>query len=170
MYQKFLKSEKHLGLIKHPYRVNIFDEFNYALKKNKLKNKYEIATKQIESYSIDKKFAGVDILFENNISFRKYYSNDIDELMNSWWLELKVWPTRDQLSFPYILFKSNIEYFMLNTNLRKTNDYVFIHGHRQKNFRDIHAYIHSRSSRMFFRIALVLWQPVHNILIKILQK
>ena len=59
---------------------------------------------------------------------------------------------------------------MLNTNLRKTNDYVFIHGHRQKNFRDIHAYIHSRSSRMFFRIALVFWQPVHNILIKILQK
>ena len=167
LYEKFLKSEKHLGLIKHPDRANVFDEFNCALKMNKLKSQDDVARKQIESYSLDKKFAGVDILFENNISFRKYYSNDIDELMNSWWLELKVWPTRDQLSFPYILFKSNVEYFMLNLNIRKPNDYVFIHGHREKNFRDIHAYIHSRRSRMIFRIALVLWQPAHNILIKI---
>lgn len=170
LYDQFLKSEKYLGLFKHPDRVNVFDEFDYALKVNKLKNQAALARTQIKKYSLDTKFTSVDILFENNIIFRKYSSKKINDLMNSWWLELKNWPTRDQLSLPYVLFKSNVKYFMLDINIRKPNDYVFIHGHREKDFRDIHAYIHSRGDRMIFRIALVLWQPAHNILTKILQK
>ncbi|MBN4080082.1 DUF616 domain-containing protein [Beggiatoa alba] len=170
LYDQFLKSEKCLGLFKHPDRVNIFDEFDCALKMNKLKNQGALARKQIKKYSLDTKFTSVDILFENNIIFRKHSSKKINDLMSNWWLELKDWPTRDQFSLPYVLFKSNVKYFMLNINIRKPNDYVFIHGHREKNFRDIHAYIHSRGDRMIFRIALVLWQPAHNILIKILQK
>jgi hypothetical protein len=74
------------------------------------------------------------------------------------------------LSLPYVLFKSGVKYFPLNINIRKPNDYVFIHGHREKNFRDIHAYIHSRGDRIVFRVALVFWQPVHNMLMKMLQK
>ena len=127
LYEKFVKSEKYLGLFKHPDRDNVFDELDCALKMNKLRNQGDVAKKQIEYYSLDTNFTGVNALFENNISFRKYYSNDIDELMNLWWLELKVWPTRDQLSLPYALSKSNVEYFMLNINIRKTNDYFFIH-------------------------------------------
>jgi len=170
LYEQFLKSEKCLGLFKHPDRVNIFDEFDHALKANKLRNKTALARKQINKYNLDTKFTSVDILFENNIIFRKHSNKRIYNLMNSWWLELNDWPTRDQLSLPYVLFKSDVKYFMLKINIRKSNDYVFIHGHRANNFRDIHAYIHSRGDKMIFRIALVLWQPVHNILIKLLQK
>jgi len=170
LYDQFLKSEKYLGLFKHPDRANVFDEFDCALKMNKLQNLGELARKQIKEYSLDKNFTSVDMLFENNIIFKKHNSKIIDDLMSSWWLELKDWPTRDQLSLPYVLFKSNVKYFMLDIKIRKPNDYVFIHGHREKNFRDIHAYIHSRGDRMLFRMALVLWQPVHNVLIKILQR
>jgi hypothetical protein len=170
LYDQFLKSEKSLGLFKHPDRVNIFDEFNYALKVNKLITHSVAARKQIEKYSLDTEFSSVDMLFENNIIFRKHDSEKINNLMNSWWLELKNWPTRDQLSLPYVLFKSGVKYFPLNINIRKPNDYVFIHGHREKNFRDIHAYIHSRGDRIVFRVALVFWQPVHNMLMKMLQK
>jgi len=170
LYDWFLKSRKPLGLFKHPDRVNVFDELNYVLKVNKLTHHDTMAREQIKKYALDVKFFNTNMLFENNIIFKNHNNKEVECLMNNWWAELKDWPTRDQLSLPYVLFNSNMEYFMLSINTRIPNDYVFIHGHRERNFRDIHAYIHSRRGKRIFRVALFLWQPIHNVLIKLLQK
>jgi len=170
LYDQFISSGRCLGLFKHPDRSNVFEEFYFALDANKLVNQERVARMQLDKYSLEKTFSNSKILFENNISFRKQGDLKVTALMNVWWSEIKDWPTRDQLSLPYVLHKSDIDYFTFSLNIREPNDFIFLHGHRENNFRDIHAYIHSRRGNFIFKMLLFTWQPIHNILVKMLKK
>lgn len=167
LYNEFIDSNLNLGLFAHPERSNIFEELDEAIKANQLRNNEELAKNQIKKYSNDGLFSQHSILFENNIIFKKSNSKDLDSLMNHWWTELIRWPTRDQLSLPYVIYKSNIKYLLLNLNKRVDNEYVFIHGHKENNLRDIHAYMFARRKKIFFKILLFIWQPFHNFLFKL---
>ena len=170
LYDQFLKSGRCLGIFQHPDRKNIFDEFQFSLDNKKLIDQESLERLQLKKCSHEKNFLNFERLFENNISFKKYGDIKVNDLMNMWWSEIKEWPTRDQLSLPYVLHKSNIEYISFKLNIREPNDFIFIHGHRENNYRDIHAYLHARKRNLFFKIILIIWQPVHNVLFKIFEK
>ena len=128
-----------------------------------------LAKNQIEAYSQDLNFSKTNLLFENNIIFKKSGDLKVNKLMKQWWNELEKWPSRDQFSLPYVVYKSNIQFFLIDLDKRKDNDYVSIHGHKEKNFRDIHAFIFARRRMLLFKILLAVWQPFHNLLMKVFQ-
>jgi len=167
LHNKFIESGFSLGLFSHPDRKNIFEEFERTLAVNKLNNNELIAKNQMKNYSEDVTFAKTNLLFENNIIFKKSDDNVLETLMNNWWLEIIEWPTRDQFSLPYVVYKSNIKYYLIDLDKRKENDFVFIHGHKSNNIRNIHAYIFARRNILFYKLLLYIWQPFHNLLIKI---
>lgn len=169
LFTKFLNSNLPIGLFMHPDRNNIYEEFYSATRASKIKGVEKIAKNQLEKYKKSSSFAQTNLLFENNIIFKKYKSRELDTLMKQWWAELEKWPTRDQFSLPFVVFKSKIEYQQFNLNKRVDNKYVFIHGHKEKNFRDIHAYMFARRKKIIFKILLFIWQPVHNFLVKLSQ-
>ena len=169
LYEQFIKSNLSLGLFSHPYRKNIFEEFEVTLNNNKLKNINELAHNQIEKYSEDVNFTKTNLLFENNMIFKISGDIKVKKLMKQWWDELKKWPSRDQFSLPYVVYRSDLKYFLTELDKRKDNDYVSIHGHKMKNFRDVHSFIFARRKRLPYRILLFFWQPVHSVLMKFSQ-
>lgn len=59
-------------------------------------------------------------LFENSILIRAHLDSQVSNLMKDWWKEYQMYPTRDQLSLPYILWKSEFpkeRIFILGNNI-----------------------------------------------------
>lgn len=52
-------------------------------------------------------------LYENSIIVRNNRDEKISKLMESWWKEYLRFPTRDQISFPYVIWKTNFDKSMI---------------------------------------------------------
>ena len=48
-------------------------------------------------------------LFENSILVRKHDDQSVKELMTAWWEEYNKYPTRDQFSLPYVVWKTGFD-------------------------------------------------------------
>lgn len=92
------------GVFRHPDRDCIYTEFNYVMRLKRFVNEREKYKKQIADYIKDgfpKHFG----LYENTILIRKHDEEKVIKLMDAWWNELMLHSFRDQLSFPYVMWK-----------------------------------------------------------------
>jgi hypothetical protein len=92
------------GVHYHNQRDCIYDEaimIKYAKKANMNEVK-----KQLSRYKKDG-FPAHYGLYENTILLRKHSDESVCELMEDWWDEYMKFPTRDQLSLPYLIWKTN---------------------------------------------------------------
>lgn len=106
---KYLK-EYDMVVPVHFRRKCLYEEANEVLKLG-LADK-DLVLKQIHSYmkeGFPKKFG----LTENNLIYRKHKNPIIIKFMEEWWKEYLKYPTRDQLSFMYVLWRNS----SLNENL-----------------------------------------------------
>lgn len=94
-----------IGMHTHAIRDCIFLEKNgiMLLKKADL----NLMRMQLESYKEDG-FPAHFGLFQNSILIRKN-CDQCRRLMDMWWREYQKYPTRDQLSLPYVMWKSGID-------------------------------------------------------------
>jgi hypothetical protein len=89
----------------HPHRNCIYEEANACLRMGK--DEPEPILRQIDFM----RSAGFpeDIgLYEMGLIYRKHLDQKVVQLMNDWWWMIKTFSRRDQLSFMYVLYKSNI--------------------------------------------------------------
>lgn len=120
--------EKDLILSVHACNVCMYKEFIWAINDNV--DNLELINKQldlIKSENFPKNYG----MPENNIIYRKHNKEHIVSLMKDWWYMLENYAKRDQLSFPYILWKHNIKVedcaLFDNTRVDYKNFCTFIH-------------------------------------------
>lgn len=95
-----------LGLHYHRVRDCIYDEV-VAVKHRKRLYDGDI-DKQIISYR-NEGYPAHNGMYENSIIVRDNHCTEVEDLMLSWWEEYCKYPTRDQLSLPYIIWKKKFD-------------------------------------------------------------
>lgn len=95
-----------LGVHYHRDRDCIYDEGVQIIYKKKAEKR--LVKKQVIAYEKEM-FPHHYGLYENPILIRKHDDEDVCRLMEEWWLEYVKYPTRDQLSFPYIIWKTRFD-------------------------------------------------------------
>lgn len=97
---------KIIGVHKHAYRDCIYMERD-AILYSKRANK-KLINRQIKEYEKEN-YPKHNGLYENTILVREHNENNCIRVMEEWWREYLKYPTRDQISFPYILWKERIK-------------------------------------------------------------
>lgn len=121
------------GVHYHRTRDCIYDESTriaYLRKAN-----MTTVNKQIEEYKRNG-FPRHYGLYENTILIRNHRDEGVCHLMETWWEEYQKYPTRDQLSLPYIIWKTNYDrnkIHILGKNIDKSTRFKRIkHYHGNK--------------------------------------
>ena len=108
-----------LGVHFHNYRDCIYDEM-IAIEHYK-KIDLAMAKEQLGAYAKEG-FPHHFGLYENGVLIRKHSDEAVKILMEEWWKEYLKYPTRDQFSLPYIMWKTKFDrsrIHIIGNNLNK---------------------------------------------------
>lgn len=113
----------------HPSRYCLYSEARACMIEKK--DSPNLIMQQIHSYretGMPENFG----LIEGGILIRKHNDLECVRVMENWWKELCIWSKRDQISFPYALWKTGYtmkDIGFISKNLRKINEItIFPHG------------------------------------------
>ncbi|MBO6242189.1 MAG: DUF616 domain-containing protein [Butyrivibrio sp.] len=87
----------------HNKRDCIYNEAQ-VVKKLKRGN-YKLLEKQIRKYEKEG-YPHKNGMYENTVLLRNNEDGETNELMENWWDEYNLFPTRDQISLPYVIWKT----------------------------------------------------------------
>ena len=116
----------------------VYDEGNAILwlGKNDPNNKYKdnpnLVIKQLNKYN-DEGYPQHNGLIVSGVLLRKHNKSDIIETMELWWEELKYNSKRDQLSFNYSAWKTNLKFSYINGDIRDNKYFHLLRHNHQKN-------------------------------------
>ena len=130
LLNKFINSNKDIGLFKHSIRNNVYQEIDINLANNKIK---KIDKDKILKFYKKNKYYSFNDLSENCVILRKHNSKKLFKTMTCWWRLLRFFIKRDQISLPYTLWKYKVSKIVFNVNLRKKNSYLYIFPHYRFN-------------------------------------
>lgn len=117
------------GVHYHRTRDCIYDELVQVIHLNKADP--VLARQQIEAYKKEG-FPRHFGLYENSILIRKQSDEEVRRLMEAWWEEYMWYPTRDQLSLPYVIWKTRYDrgkIHIMGSNLEKNPAFKRMRSH-----------------------------------------
>ena len=100
----------------------IYDEANFIKwlgdnhPQKHYKDNIQTIFKQIERYQFEG-YPERNGLARTSIIMRNHNNPQVVKVMEDWWLELKYWSKRDQLSFPYVCWKNNFKYKYISEDI-----------------------------------------------------
>ncbi|MFC2188728.1 class I SAM-dependent methyltransferase [Fulvivirgaceae bacterium LMO-SS25] len=103
--QIFNEDTKQIAMLSHPYRNCLYDEGIACIESKK--DKVEIINSQLASYRKEG-YPANNGLVAGTIIFRKS-SMEVKMLGEAWWDQLRNGSKRDQLSFNYVVWKTNFQ-------------------------------------------------------------
>jgi hypothetical protein len=115
----------HMAVFKHPDRNTITEEYEFVKTKIEEKNKYlvlryenELADEQMAEIRADKAYKD-EMLFASTAFV---YANHpkVHALLKEWWYHTSRYHAIDQLSFPYVIWKSKCTVRVIPDNYLKT--------------------------------------------------
>lgn len=117
-----------IAIFKHPFRNTVWEEFG-VLKEHK-RFKIDWLQKKLKEQEAHYKKQGLPAntpLYECNFLIRRN-NEKVNNLMNAWWAEITRWQWRDQVSFPYVLWKygKDIKIKVEEGNIRKNKFFKHI--------------------------------------------
>lgn len=118
------------GVHYHYKRDCIYDEKVRVIYSNKADK--EILNKQMSSYKKEG-FPCHYGLYENPILIRKHHDVDTCNLMERWWQEYLNYSTRDQLSLPYVIWKTGYDrrkIHIIDKNFYLNPRFNKVHSHK----------------------------------------
>ncbi|MFP4526447.1 MAG: glycosyltransferase domain-containing protein [Bacteroidales bacterium] len=113
-----LKYYDHAVFKHHANRTNLEKEVNICIKYRK-ENSQKLKD-QLKDYRQEFKDTTFEIV-HNAIIVRRHNKEKVKTVMEEWWKEIQKWTMRDQISFPYIAYKYNYQYDVLNMSSLKNN-------------------------------------------------
>lgn len=157
-FLEFISSGATLGLFRHPIRQSVHEEAATCLKLGKC-NDPNMLTEELEYYK-QQGFVDAAGLVETGIILKNYHKADLDECMQLWWQLFSKFGTRDQISLPYVLWKTDVKCMYHPYSFRDPNPYFGIYTHRgDKRAPKGYAYIEGRAyDSFFYRALLRVWQ------------
>ncbi|MCT4552680.1 MAG: glycosyltransferase [Alphaproteobacteria bacterium] len=104
--EELINKEIKISSVKHPDRKCSYKEIKACFKfgKDTFSN-----LRKVKSFLKKEKLPKDMGSFETGLMFREHNNTKIQELDNLWWSLIEKYSKRDQLTFPYSLWKSNIE-------------------------------------------------------------
>ncbi len=113
-----LLKDNNLAIFKHPERTSIYDEAKTCIDWGK--DKAEIINPQIEKYKKDGYLDQVRLIAGTFI-FRRHHSRDVIKFEEGWWKEILKHSKRDQISFPYIAWKTKLKFNVIEKDTNNNN-------------------------------------------------
>lgn len=106
-------SQQEFALFRHPYSQTLEEEAERCLDRGYLTNRAQVerqlATYRQEGY-VDNFMGANGIIFRRNTAIVR----QVNEL---WWAQVQQWPTRDELSLPYVCWKLGFRPHVIERNL-----------------------------------------------------
>lgn len=120
-----------LGCAKHSQRKTIAEEVEVCLKLGKFKgDDYVRANLQLESY-MKQQMPLESPLCAAGILVRNQRSSKLLPAMQLWWNEINKYTARDQISLPFVLWKTGLPYHQFDFNVLGDNPYFKRNTHRK---------------------------------------
>jgi hypothetical protein len=142
-----------MGIFQHPDRNNVWQEADACKMLGKIStDEYPVLERQLLRYHNE----GLPFqsgLTENGVIIRAGRSDRLGSVMKLWWAELNNGVKRDQISLPYVLWKTQTSIYRIPGSFRKNNPYFRIVAHRKKG--DVITYLNAR------RYHGVLWSALY---------
>ena len=116
----------------------IYDEYNAIMNLGKndpnqnYKDNPQVMYDQVKRYQ-DEGYPSHNGLIVSGILLRKHNEEEVKITMEKWWEELKYGSKRDQLSFDYSTWKTNLKFNYISGDIRD-NKYFYLlsHNHQKK--------------------------------------
>jgi hypothetical protein len=146
LIEEFRLSGADIGLFPHKQRFDIFEEFDFAARVGKIpkedaeKGRAQLARYRAEGLPADHLFT------ENAIIFRRHGKPALAAAMDLWWEQMTAYTKRDQLSLPYVLYKSNLRVKLWDWNYKFANPYFRRYQHRRSLGEDLNVYLKNKRS------------------------
>ena len=130
LVDQFLQSGKLFGCFKHPQRANILQELEACVSLGKFRATDRVKAPDQINYYILEGFPIDSQLQAATILFRKHeHEALLMEAMTLWWDQINNYTCRDQLSLPYILWKTGLPFMSFDLNIFD-NEYFVRHPHK----------------------------------------
>lgn len=141
---EFIASGADIGLFPHLQRSDIYSEFEFAKQVKKIAPEdYAIGASQMQFYRGDG-LPDSHTLTENAVIFRKHRNPELEKAMELWWHQMETYTKRDQLSLPYVLYKSEIKRKIWDWTYLSDNPYFKRYIHREGLAMDIRIYLKNK--------------------------
>lgn len=168
LFHKYLHNNV-IAIPKHQERNCAYAEARLCIEGG-LVNK-EITEQQMAKYVADG-FPEEFGMTENGIIFRRHYDEAVMAMMASWWQEYCNGGRRDQISLPYLMWKKNIDFVLMEESARNSNkffritlhsalkrssfvgrlvDYIGCNRHRNYFYKEVHKIIHKMGKIQLLR-------------------
>lgn len=123
---KFIEGRNdNLYIMQHPDRLNVIDEVNFCVKKNK--DDENLLFSQHQHY-ISKGYEDNNGLCASGIIIRRDVPS-VRRLMIAWFKEVLKYSHRDQVAFNFVVWKSNIHINYISFSILKNEFFKRLHKH-----------------------------------------
>jgi hypothetical protein len=141
---EFLASGADIGLFPHRERSTLAEEFEFCRQVGKIPpSDVEKGLAQLRRYR-DAGLPPDPTFTENAIIFRRHGNPALADAMELWWSELRSYTQRDQLSLPYVLFKSPLAVKIWDWNYKYRNPYFVRYLHRRGPLHDLNVFLKNK--------------------------
>jgi hypothetical protein len=127
LFQCLLRSGAPMMLYHHSTRRTVVEELEVVLKNHRVVNPQR-AINEVDRY-FREGFPDNQGLGETTILLKNHRHHLLDEAMHLWWNTFSENLTRDQLSLPYVLWKTGMQVAWLPGSVRKDNPYFGLYPH-----------------------------------------
>ncbi|UCH47834.1 MAG: DUF616 domain-containing protein [Betaproteobacteria bacterium] len=131
LLDQFIASNVAMACPRHPERSDVIDEARFCEYLGKFNsNDTAVIDKQLATYADDGMPSDAP-LSENYLILRNHRAEGLDAAMSLWWDELLRFTRRDQISLPYVLWKTGLPYRLIEENASAPNPYFSRYEHRR---------------------------------------
>lgn len=159
----FQDSGAALGVYRHPLRSTVAAEVEACLQAGKVKD--ESAVRAEWRAYVEDGFPDADGLIETGVLLKNHHHPDLNEAMELWWALFHRHESRDQISLPYVLWKTRLPCMHQVGSFRSPNRHFGIYPHAGRTLSTrLYAGITARSfgSRPH-RLLLAVWHLKWNV-------
>jgi hypothetical protein len=163
LLESFQASGADLAAYRHPLRSTVAGEVNACIESGKVGNPDSLRGELAEYLALG--FPDDIGLVETGVLLKNHKSADLDAAMALWWELYASHLTRDQISLPYVLWKTGLSVYNLPGSLRDMNPYFALYPHAMaKGVNPLYSHVSARShDSLIHRILLLAWHTSWNI-------
>jgi hypothetical protein len=121
-------AKKSWAMMKHEDRDTITEEVKQCIEWGK--GNPDDLTRQLAAYT-NEGFTDQVPLMVGTIIFRKHLEHEVVRINEAWWAEIRNYSKRDQISFPYVAWKNNFDFSILEWPVRK-NKFFWTLSYKQR--------------------------------------